>query len=160
MADFSFLCKLFPNPGIYFTRLSRNFFAKSAAALISSASGLPLWRPLNSPRQWNSFSSTGIPTLSAWVLTFFLVEFSIAAEPKLTILPILLLSSVVIIGLELGYILAYRNGWAMKSASVTANITLAVALIFVAMIFYKKKITAKQIAGIILCGGGLVLINI
>ena len=67
---------------------------------------------------------------------------------------------VVIIGLELGYILAYRNGWAMKTASVTANITLAVALIFVALIFYKEKITAKQIAGIILCGGGLVLINI
>ena len=65
-----------------------------------------------------------------------------------------------IIGLELGYILAYRNGWAMNTVSVTANITLAVALIFVALIFYKEKITAKQIAGIILCGGGLVLINI
>ncbi|MBO4893910.1 MAG: EamA family transporter [Clostridia bacterium] len=67
---------------------------------------------------------------------------------------------VVIVGLELGYILAYRNGWAMNTVSVTANITLAVALIFVAMIFFKEKITVKQIAGIVLCGGGLVLINI
>ena len=67
---------------------------------------------------------------------------------------------VVIIGLELGYILAFRNGWAMNTASVTANITLAVALIFVSFIFYKETITLKQIAGIILCGGGLVLINI
>ena len=67
---------------------------------------------------------------------------------------------IVIVGLELGYILAYRNGWAMNTASVTANITLAVALIFVAMIFYKEKITVRQIAGIVLCGGGLVLINI
>ena len=67
---------------------------------------------------------------------------------------------VVIVGLELGYILAFRNGWKMNTASVTANITLAVALIFVSMIFYKESITLKQIAGIVLCGGGLVLINI
>ena len=66
----------------------------------------------------------------------------------------------VIIGLELGYILAFRNGWKMNTASVTANITLAVALIFVSMIFYKESITLKQVAGIVLCGGGLVLINI
>ena len=35
-----------------------------------------------------------------------------------------------------------------------------VITIFVAMIFYKEKITVRQIAGIVLCGGGLVLINI
>ena len=67
---------------------------------------------------------------------------------------------VVIVGLELGYILAFRNGWKMNTASVTANITLAIALVFVSMIFYKESITLKQIAGIALCGGGLVLINI
>ena len=67
---------------------------------------------------------------------------------------------IVIVGLELGYILAYRNGWAMNTASVTANITLAVVLVFVSMICYKESITLKQIAGIILCGGGLVLISV
>lgn len=67
---------------------------------------------------------------------------------------------VVIVGLELGYILAYRNGWPMNTASVTANITLAIALIVIAFVFYKETITIKQIAGIVLCGGGLVLINI
>jgi uncharacterized membrane protein len=66
----------------------------------------------------------------------------------------------VIIGLELGYILAYRNGWQMSTASVTANIALAIALIVVSLVFYKETITVKQIAGIVLCGGGLVLINI
>ena len=67
---------------------------------------------------------------------------------------------IVIIGLELGYILAYRNGWQMSTASVTANIALAIALIVVSLVFYKETITVKQIAGIVLCGGGLVLINI
>ena len=67
---------------------------------------------------------------------------------------------VVIIGPEVGYILAYRNGWAMNTVSVTANITLAVALIFVSMLLYKEQITGKQIAGIVLCCGGLLLISL
>lgn len=71
-----------------------------------------------------------------------------------------LVLGIVIIGLELGYILAYRNGWKMNTVSVTANITLAVVLIFVSLIFYKESITLKQIGGIAMCAGGLVLISL
>lgn len=67
---------------------------------------------------------------------------------------------IVIVGLETGYILAYRNGWAMNRVSVTANITLAVILIFVAAILYKETITVKQIIGIAVCAGGLMLISL
>ena len=66
----------------------------------------------------------------------------------------------VIVGLEIGYILAYRNGWKMNTVSVTANIILAVALIFVSLIFYKETITPRQIAGIAVCAGGLALISL
>ena len=66
----------------------------------------------------------------------------------------------VIVGLEIGYILAYRNGWKMNTISVTANIILAVALIFVSLIFYKETITPRQIAGIAVCAGGLALISL
>ena len=66
----------------------------------------------------------------------------------------------VIVGLEIGYILAYRNGWQMNVLSVTANIILAVALIAVSLIFYKESITFKQIAGIALCAVGLVMISV
>lgn len=66
----------------------------------------------------------------------------------------------VIVGLEIGYILAYRNGWKMNTISVTANIILAVALIFVALIFYKETITLRQLAGIAVCAGGLALISL
>ncbi len=66
----------------------------------------------------------------------------------------------VIVGLEIGYILAYRNGWQMNVLSVTANIILAVALIAVSLIFYKESITVKQIAGIALCAVGLVMISV
>ena len=66
----------------------------------------------------------------------------------------------VIVGLEIGYILAYRNGWKMNAVSVTANIALAVVLIVVAFLFYKETMTIKQIIGMILCAGGLILINL
>lgn len=66
----------------------------------------------------------------------------------------------VIVCLELGYFLAYRNGWAMNRVSVTANILLAVILIFVSTIFFKESITVRQIAGIVVCAGGLLLISL
>ena len=66
----------------------------------------------------------------------------------------------VIVGLEVGYILAYRNGWKMNLVSVTANIILAVALVAVAAVFYRETITARQIAGIAVCIGGLLLISL
>ncbi|WP_407385520.1 EamA family transporter [Ruminococcus sp.] len=67
---------------------------------------------------------------------------------------------VVIIGLELGYILAYRNGWQMNTLSVTANISLAVILLVIAFVFYHETLTLKQVIGMLLCAGGLVLISL
>ena len=66
----------------------------------------------------------------------------------------------VIIGLEIGYILAYRNGWQMNTVSVTANISLAVILVIVAAVFYKEQITIRQLCGIAACAGGLLLISL
>lgn len=71
-----------------------------------------------------------------------------------------LVLGVVIVGLELGYILAHRNGWEMHRVSVTANITLAVLLVFVSAILYKEHITLRQVLGIAVCAGGLVLISL
>lgn len=70
------------------------------------------------------------------------------------------LMGVLIIGLEAGWILAYRAGWNISKCSLIANICLAVILVFVGVIFYKEHITAKQLAGMAFCVAGLVLINI
>ena len=118
----------------------------------------------STPSEVNAFATLSVTYLTAAVVsfaTFFITskDKNIFAEFSKTNWTSFVLG-VVIIGLELGYILAYRNGWAMNTASVTANITLAVVLIFVSIIFYKETITLKQIAGIVLCGGGLVLINL
>lgn len=118
----------------------------------------------STPAAINSFASLTITYLTAAAISF--VMFLISAKGKGIFAefgkanwsPFVL--GVVIIGLELGYILAYRNGWKMNTVSVTANIILAVVLILIAFLFYKETITPKQIIGIILCAGGLILINI
>ncbi len=65
-----------------------------------------------------------------------------------------------IIGLELGYIFAFRAGWKVNMASVVANITLAVVLIFVGYFLFKESISIKQVAGIAVCFAGLLLISL
>jgi uncharacterized membrane protein len=65
-----------------------------------------------------------------------------------------------IVGLETGYIFLYRAGWKISVGSLVANILLAVMLIAVGVLFYKEQIGVKQIAGIVLCIAGLLLINL
>ena len=64
-----------------------------------------------------------------------------------------------IVGLELAYIFAFRAGWKVSSASLVANIGLAIVLIFVGAILYGENITLKQLMGILICCVGLFLIN-
>lgn len=118
----------------------------------------------STPKDINSFAVLSITYLVAAVLSF--IMFFVTAKGKNIVTeftkanwaPFVL--GIVIVGLELGYILAYRNGWKMNTVSVTANITLAVILIFVAFLFYKETLTARQIIGVFVCAGGLALISL
>ncbi len=65
-----------------------------------------------------------------------------------------------IVGIELGYILMYRNGWEISSAALVANIIVAVLLLLIGFLFYKDVITGIQLLGAILCIVGLLLIKI
>ena len=67
--------------------------------------------------------------------------------------------AVAIVGLELGYIMAYRAGWNISVGSLVANIILAIALIPVGIIFYHEGFGLEKILGVILCIAGLILIN-
>ena len=66
---------------------------------------------------------------------------------------------IVIVGLELGNILMYRAGWNISLGSLVANISLAVILIGVGILFYREVITVSQMIGIALCLAGLFFIN-
>ena len=64
-----------------------------------------------------------------------------------------------IIGLETGFIYLYRAGWKISMGPLVANTLVAMLVIVVGLLFYKETLSVKQIIGITLCMGGLVLVN-
>lgn len=66
---------------------------------------------------------------------------------------------VAIVGLEFGYLMAYRAGWNISIGSLVANIFLALMLIPVGIFIYKEGFDLKKILGVVLCIAGLVFIN-
>jgi drug/metabolite transporter (DMT)-like permease len=66
----------------------------------------------------------------------------------------------VVVGLEVGYIYAYKAGWPVSTAQVVQAAVVAIILIFVGYLLYKESLTWNKIAGIIVCLAGLGLINL
>ncbi|MCD8214624.1 MAG: EamA family transporter [Clostridiales bacterium] len=66
---------------------------------------------------------------------------------------------IAIVGLETGFIYAYKAGWLVNTASVVQSTFLAAALIFVGFFLFKEAITLNKIIGIIICLIGLAFIN-
>ena len=76
---------------------------------------------------------------------------------KMNMAPIFL--GVSVVGLEVGFIYAYKNGWAVSTASIVQSAFLAVALIIVGAVLYHEAITANKVIGIVICLIGLYFIN-
>ena len=66
---------------------------------------------------------------------------------------------VVIVGLEVGFIYAYKAGWQVSTASIVQSSFLAIALIFVGALLYHENLSWNKLVGIGVCMLGLVLIN-
>lgn len=64
-----------------------------------------------------------------------------------------------VVGLEVGFIYAYKNGWAVSTASLVQSAFLAVALIIVGAVLYHEAITANKVIGMVICLIGLYFIN-
>ena len=71
-----------------------------------------------------------------------------------------LLLGFAVVGLEFGYLMAYRAGWNISVGSLVANICLALALIPVGVLFYREGFGLNKVLGAALCIAGLVLINL
>ena len=61
---------------------------------------------------------------------------------------------IVIVGLEVGFIYAFRAGWQVSVAQIVSSAMVAVMMIFVGYLLYHEAVT-----WIIICLAGLVLIN-
>ena len=66
---------------------------------------------------------------------------------------------VVLVGLEVGFIYAYRAGWPVSTAQIVQSAFLAVILLFVGFALYREALTAKKVIGMAVCLAGLYIIN-
>ncbi len=115
------------------------------------------------PGDMNPFASLVVTYLvgAVFSLILFLVlgeNKNLAVEFRKTNWAPLVLG-LVIVGLEVGFIYAYKAGWQVSRAQIVASSLLAVVLIFVGYLGYKESVTWNKIVGIIVCLAGLVLIN-
>jgi drug/metabolite transporter (DMT)-like permease len=65
---------------------------------------------------------------------------------------------IAIVGVEIGFLLAYRAGWNVSLAAVTSGATLAVLLLPVGVLFFRERVSVTNILGVALCIGGLLLV--
>ena len=66
---------------------------------------------------------------------------------------------IVITGLEIGFIFAYKAGWKVSTLATLSNALLAVILVFVGRIGYHEAISWSKILGVAICLVGLYFIN-
>lgn len=66
---------------------------------------------------------------------------------------------ITLVGLEVGFIYAYKVGWPVSTASIVQSSFLAAALLFVGLFLYREPITLNKAAGVVICMVGLYFIN-
>lgn len=67
--------------------------------------------------------------------------------------------AVAIVGIEFGFLLVYRSGWNLGIATVLVNVVASLILVPVAIFLFKDNISLVNIAGILVCLAGLMMLN-
>ena len=67
--------------------------------------------------------------------------------------------AIAVVGIEFGFLLVYRSGWNLGIAAVLTNVIASLILVPVAIFVFKDKISWVNIAGILVCLAGLVMLN-
>ena len=67
---------------------------------------------------------------------------------------------VVIVGLEAGWLYAYKAGWQVSTGFIVQSAFLAVVLIFVGYLLYHEALTWNKLVGVGVCLAGLVILNL
>lgn len=115
------------------------------------------------PAHTNPFAGLVIAYLSAAGISLTLLLFNVqvkgiaAAFQSVNWTSIAL--GVSLVFLELGYIQAYRIGWNISVCSLVANISLAMILLVVGILFFHERLSTNQMIGMALCVIGLFFVN-
>lgn len=62
------------------------------------------------------------------------------------------------VGIELGWILAFRAGWRLNITGLVSNVTVAMLVAPIGYLFFKEKLNVQNLIGIVLCLVGLSLV--
>lgn len=105
-----------------------------------------------------------IITYSVALFLSLILFFSIRGEKSLMFnIQQLNFSSILLGGaivlLELGFLLAYRAGWNISTASILSTIVVTIALIPIGILLFKDNINKQNILGIVISILGIILIN-
>jgi len=118
----------------------------------------------NIPVQLNAFLSLAVTYLAAGAVSLVCWVASAGADPARLgrqlgqVSWVSAVMGLAVVGLELGFILAYRAGWQISVASLVSNAAVAAALALVGLLVYGEHLTALQACGLLLCAGGLFLV--
>ena len=66
---------------------------------------------------------------------------------------------VCIVGLEVGYLYAYRAGWQVSTAAIVQTVFLTAALVPVGWLLWREPITPRKLVGLGICLAGLYFLN-
>ena len=66
---------------------------------------------------------------------------------------------IVIVGLEVGWIYAYKAGWQVSTGFIVQSAVLAVMLLIVGYFLYREAFTWNKVLGVVICLIGLVFIK-
>ena len=115
------------------------------------------------PEDMNPFASLTITYLvgaAASAILFLLLGHggSLVKEyGKLNWAPFVL--GIVIVGLEAGWLFAYKAGWQVSTGFIVQSAFLAVVLLFVGYFLYHEALTWNKLLGVVICLVGLAVIN-
>lgn len=97
-------------------------------------------------------------TVTLFTFYFFPVPNGILAELKQLNWASIGLA-IAVVGIEFGFLLVYRSGWNLGIAAVLTNVVASLILLPVAIFLFKDKISLVNVAGIIVCFIGLIMLN-
>lgn len=115
------------------------------------------------PKGMNPFASLTVTYLvgaaASLIFYFFLKsEKTLVQEfEKLNWAPFVL--GIVIVGLEVGWIYAYKAGWQVSTGFIVQSAFLAIVLLLVGYFLYQEALTWNKVVGVVICLIGLVFIN-
>ena len=115
------------------------------------------------PDGMNAFASLTVTYLvgaAVSLILFFVLEKDanlFREYRKMNWAPIVL--GLVIVGLEMGWIFAYKAGWPVSTGFIVQSAFLAAALLMVGYFLYHEALTWNKLVGVLICLVGLGFIN-